>query len=50
MISEELERVKGVWDEPIIGFFSYGEFGKLKNRIHEFHNNTNCVEALKEKV
>ncbi|WP_432410507.1 FIST signal transduction protein [Rasiella sp. SM2506] len=49
MITEELERVQAVWDAPMIGFFTYGEFGKSKTGKHEFHNNTCCVVALKEK-
>ncbi len=49
MTSEEIERVIKVWDAPFIGFFSYGEFGKSKTGKHEFHNNTCCVVALKEK-
>jgi hypothetical protein len=49
MTSEEIERVKKVWDAPFIGFFSYGEYGKSKTGKHEFHNNTCCVVALKEK-
>jgi hypothetical protein len=49
MTSEEIERVIKVWDAPFIGFFCYGEFGKSKRGKHEFHNNTCCVVALKEK-
>ena len=49
MTSEEIERVKNVWDAPFIGFFSYGEYGRAKGGKHEFHNNTCCVVALKEK-
>jgi hypothetical protein len=49
MTSEEIERVKNVWNAPFIGFFSYGEYGKAKDSKHEFHNNTCCVVALKEK-
>ena len=49
MTSEEIERVINVWDAPFIGFFSYGEFGKSKKGKHEFHNNTCCVVALKER-
>ena len=49
MTSEEIERVRKVWDAPFIGFFSYGEFGKSKKGKHEFHNNTCCVVTLKEK-
>jgi hypothetical protein len=49
MTSEEIERVKDVWKAPMIGFFTYGEYGKSKGGKHEFHNNTCCVVALKEK-
>lgn len=49
MTSEEIERVVKVWNAPFIGFFCYGEFGKSKTGKHEFHNNTCCVVALKEK-
>ena len=49
MMSEELEQVQQVWDAPMIGFFSYGEYGKSKTGKHEFHNNTCCIVALNEK-
>ena len=49
MMREEIEQVHHVWDAPMVGFFSYGEFGKSKTGKHEFHNNTCCVVALKEK-
>ena len=49
MTSEEIERVQNVWNAPMAGFFSYGEFGRSKNGKHEFHNNTCCVVTLKEK-
>jgi hypothetical protein len=49
MIREEIEQVKNVWDAPMVGFFSYGEFGKSKTGKYEFHNNTCCVVAMKEK-
>ena len=49
MMSEEIEQVQQVWDAPMIGLFTYGEFGKSKTGKHEFHNNTCCIVALKEK-
>ncbi|MBO3117175.1 FIST C-terminal domain-containing protein [Winogradskyella sp. DF17] len=49
MMPEELEQVQQVWNAPMIGFFSYGEYGKSKTGKHEFHNNTCCVVTLKEK-
>jgi hypothetical protein len=49
MTSEEIERVSKVWNAPLVGFFTYGEYGKSKRGKHEFHNNTCCVVAIKEK-
>ncbi|WP_411768445.1 FIST signal transduction protein [Winogradskyella sp. A3E31] len=49
LLSEEIEKVQQVWDAPMLGFFTYGEFGKSQTGKHEFHNNTCCVVALKEK-
>ena len=49
LIQEEIEQVQEVWDAPMVGFFTYGEFGKSKTGKHEFHNNTCCIVALKEK-
>jgi hypothetical protein len=49
MMQEEIEQVKNVWNAPMVGFFSYGEFGKSKTGKHEFHNNTCCAVVLKEK-
>ncbi len=49
LMSEEIEQVKNVWGAPLVGFFTYGEFGKSKTGKHEFHNNTCCIVALKEK-
>ncbi len=49
MTSEEIEQVQDVWKAPMVGFFTYGEYGKSKGGKHEFHNNTCCVVTLKEK-
>jgi hypothetical protein len=56
VISEEIEQVQKIWDAPMAGFFSYGEYGKSlsagragKNGKNDYHNNTCCVVALKEK-
>ncbi|RYZ63010.1 MAG: hypothetical protein EOO14_00485 [Chitinophagaceae bacterium] len=49
VIKEELEQVQKIWDAPMAGFFSYGEYGKSKTGKNEYHNNTCCVVALKEK-
>jgi hypothetical protein len=49
MTSEEIEQVNEVWNAPLIGFFTYGEYGKSKGGQNEYHNNTCCVVVLKEK-
>lgn len=49
LIKEEIEQVQNVWNAPMVGFFTYGEYGKSKMGKHEFHNNACCVVVLKEK-
>jgi hypothetical protein len=56
VVSEEIEQVQKIWDVPMAGFFSYGEYGKSlslsspgKTGKNDYHNNTCCVVALKEK-
>jgi hypothetical protein len=48
-MSEEIERVQDTWGAPMVGFFTYGEYGKSKIGKNEFHNNACCIVALKEK-
>ena len=55
VIKEEIEQVQNIWDAPMVGFFSYGEYGKSLSAGHpdkkgknEYHNNTCCLVALKE--
>lgn len=50
LISEEIEQVQNIWNAPMVGFFTYGEYGKSKIGNNEFHNNACCVIALKEKA
>jgi len=49
LIKEEIEQVQKVWNAPMAGFFTYGEYGKSKIGTNEFHNNACCVVELKEK-
>ncbi len=49
LMKEEIEQVQKVWDAPMVGFFTYGEYGKSKIGNNEFHNNCCCVVTLKEK-
>ncbi|MFL0354671.1 FIST signal transduction protein [Xanthomarina sp. GH4-25] len=49
LMKEEIEQVQNIWNAPMVGFFTYGEYGKSKIGTNEFHNNACCVVALKEK-
>ncbi len=49
MAQEENEGLYKVWNAPMAGFYTYGEYGKgLKGR-HEFHSTTCSWVTLKEK-
>jgi len=49
MAQEENEGLYKIWNVPMAGFYTYGEFGKAVNGKHEFHSTTNSWVALKEK-
>lgn len=49
MISDELRNVQSVYNVPMAGMFSYGEYGKATGGQNEFHNMTCCWVAVKEK-
>jgi hypothetical protein len=49
LAQQENEGLAQVWDSPMAGFYSYGEFGRGINGKHEFHSTTNSWVALKEK-
>ncbi len=49
VMKEEIEQVQQIWDVPMAGFFSYGEYGKSKTGKYDYHNNTCCLVVLKEK-
>ena len=49
VIKEEIEQVQQIWNAPMAGFFTYGEYGKSKKGKYEYHNNACCLVALKEK-
>jgi hypothetical protein len=49
MTQQENEGLAEVWNSPMAGFYSYGEFGRSVNGKHEFHSTTNSWVALKEK-
>jgi hypothetical protein len=49
MAQEENEGLYKIWNSPMAGFYTYGEFGKGLNGKHEFHSTTCSWVALKEK-
>jgi hypothetical protein len=49
VMKQELDQVQQIWDAPMAGFFSYGEYGKSKSGKYDYHNNTCCLVVLKEK-
>lgn len=49
LVGDEIQGVKNVFNVPMAGFFTYGEFGRTNNGDNEFHNNTCCWVTLKEK-
>jgi hypothetical protein len=49
LIGDEIDGVRKVFDVPMAGFFTYGEFGRSGNSNNEFHTSTCCWVAIKEK-
>jgi len=49
LIVREIQGLKDIWNVPMAGCFSYGEFGKARRGKQEFHNITCCWVVLKEK-
>ncbi len=49
LAQQENEGLQQVWNVPMAGFYTYGEFGKGLSGRHDFHSTTNSWVALKEK-
>ncbi len=49
MAQEENEGLHKVWNAPMAGFYTYGEYGKGLNGKHEFHSTTCSWVMLREK-
>jgi hypothetical protein len=49
LVTMENEGLAEVWNSPMAGFFTYGEFGRSKNGRQHFHSTACCWVALKEK-
>lgn len=48
LIEDEIVGINNYWDAPLIGFFSYGEFGNVKDGKSDFHNETCSLVLIKE--
>ena len=49
LMAQELEGIKNVWNAPMAGMFSNGEFGRATGGNIELLNLTTCTVALNEK-
>lgn len=49
LATQENDGLAEVWQVPMAGFYTYGEFGRAVNGKHEFHSTTCSWVALKEK-
>lgn len=49
MAQQENDGLHEIWEVPMAGFYTYGEFGKAVNGKHEFHSTTNSWVVLTEK-
>ncbi len=50
MITEENNGLAEVWQTPMAGFFTYGEYGRVLNGRQNFHSGACCWVPLEEKV
>jgi len=49
MAQEENEGLAKIWDAPMAGFYTYGEFGRSPKGKRRIHSTTCSWVALKEK-
>jgi hypothetical protein len=49
LVTMENEGLAELWNSPMAGFFTYGEYGRAKNSQQNFHSGACCWVALKEK-
>jgi hypothetical protein len=49
LVTMENDGLAEVWNSPMAGFFTYGEFGRAKNGQQHVHSSACCWVALKEK-
>lgn len=48
LVTDENEGLAQVWQTPMAGFFTYGEFGRVLNGKQNFHSGACCWVTLKE--
>ena len=48
LVTAENDGLANLWQTPMAGFFTYGEFGRTKKGKQEFHSGACCWVALKE--
>jgi hypothetical protein len=48
MVTDENNGLAEVWQTPMAGFFTYGEFGRVLNGKQNFHSGACCWVTLKE--
>lgn len=49
LIEDEITGIYNFWKKPMVGFFTYGEIGNLKNGDCDFHNETCSLVVLRER-
>ncbi len=49
MVEDEIEALHELWERPTVGFFSFGEIGRLTGSGTDFHNNTFSLITLRER-
>jgi hypothetical protein len=49
LIEQENEGLHKIWNAPMAGFFTYGEYGNGLDNKYKFHSTTCSWVALKEK-
>lgn len=50
MTSDEAGKIRGIWDKPLIGFFTYGEIGTANGSVCDFHNETCSMVVIGERM
>jgi hypothetical protein len=47
-VGDEIDRIKKIWDAPMVGFFSYSEIGRALSGNNEAHSMSCSLALLKE--